>query len=140
MSAPRAARSSFVSYLDELSCLLDRHGALARSAFQADARREEGLLHPEAFAEAMLDHSEAFAQLEADARLLPVPVGAEAGHSRFADAFAECAQVCIAAVAALDADEEPSEVLVGFLPAAMLLHEATDEILVAGRALEQARA
>lgn len=135
MSAPATARVSFVSYLDELSSLLDRHGALARSALALDARRADGLVEPEAFAEALLEHADAYGQLEADARLLPHPAEAAAGHARFASVFAECARVCIDAVAALDADEADEHLLGGFLPAAILLHEATDDILAAGRAL-----
>lgn len=140
MNAPRAARQSLLGYLDELTALLDRHGALARSALALDAQRDEGLLDPESYAEAILGHCEAFGQLEADARLLPCPYDAAGAHARFAQAFAESAQVCADAVAALDADEEPRAVLQGFLSAALLLQEATDEIVAAGRAFLPARA
>lgn len=140
MNAPRAARHSFLSYLDELTSLLDRHAALAKSALALDAQRDEGLLDPQAYAEALLGHCEAFGQLEADARLLPCPYDAADAHGRFGRAFAESAQVCADAVAALDADEEPRAVLQGFLAAALLLQEATDEIVAAGRAFVPASA
>lgn len=140
MNAPRAARHSFLSYLDELTSLLDRHGALARSALALDAQHEAALLAQEAYAEALLAHAEGFAQLEADARLLPRPDGAADGHARFVQALAECSRVCIDAVAALDAGAPARSVLYGFLPAALLLQEATDGIVLVGRSLAPARA